>query len=276
VSDRLSFYFKTMKIIFGITLLSAFSACSFGQNIVNSLNPLGDAVSTGPSFTGTAGWFYNDVVAPAVVGISTAIPRNGNGSMLYNFSGTGTAKGDILYFPNSVVGSLANLTAWSYDSYRSTAGSDAGNTFHPSARVVLSATGALTFNQLVFDSTATVSDTWVKNDIVGTNGRMWASRAFTIGATNYGGNTGSNIGSQSNPQPLSFWQNLLPNASITGLNIGAGSGVVGNWRGASDTLTWGFGGNAPVSHNFEAVPEPATMAAVAFGLAGFAKRRKKS
>ncbi|MEI7577101.1 MAG: PEP-CTERM sorting domain-containing protein [Armatimonadota bacterium] len=172
------------------------------------------------------------------------------------------------------MGSLSNLTAWGYESYMD--GSSAVQ-FHASARLVL-AGNLFSFNQLVFDSAFTSANTWEQNTITDSS-LVWLSRAVTIGATIYGGNTGTQA-IQSNPMALGTLKGLLDSGgnstAVYGFNIGAGSGVNGTWTGAADTLSYRFGTGPVQTYNFEAVPEPASMAALGMGALALLRRRKKS
>ncbi len=67
---------------------------------------------------------------------------------------------------------------------------------------------------------------------------------------------------------------------VTGIAVGVGSQWPGRYQGYVDNVVMGFGGAAPViAANFEVVPEPATWALMAAGLAGVgiaARRRRKA
>lgn len=257
--------------------IALFGASAFGQTVWSVASTPGDSI-TANGATGSAGWFYNDVLAGATAGINTSIARNGNASMVYRFDGTTTAKADILNVKLSgsslvPLGALSNLTQWSYESYR-----DASSTatFHPSARLVI-ASVAQSFNQIVFDSSFTSSQ-WELNTITDSS-NVWLSRTITIGATSYGGASGSNLYSQAAPSSFGALKALLNGnsaTSIMGFNIGAGSGISQPWIGASDTLTYQFGTGPVQSFNFEAVPEPASMAALGMGALALLRKRKKS
>ncbi len=217
---------------------------AFGQTVLSVASTPGDSVIAN-GLTGSFGWTYNDVQTGATAGINTAFARNGNGSMMYKFSGATTAKADLLQTsPNgsggfNPFGTLSNLTSWGYESYMD--GSSAVQ-FHPSARLVLAGT-LFTFNQLVFDSSFTSADTWEQNT-VSDSSLVWLSRAVTIGGITYGGSTGTQA-IQSNPLALGTLKGLLDGGgnvtAIYGFNIGAGSGVNGAWTGAADTLSYSFG-----------------------------------
>jgi len=79
---------------------------------------------------------------------------------------------------------------------------------------------------------------------------------------------------------LSEWQagkaTIGANSQILGFSMGVGSGWANGFEGAVDDLSFKFAGQNAQTFNFEAVPEPGTMAALFAGLAGVVARRKRA
>lgn len=229
---------------------------------------------------GSSGWYYNNVRADGVAGISTAYPRNGNGSV--GFSGPANAKADIEFLSGAVnalgnfyattsLGNFADLASMSYDWYRNSV-STAPDHFHPSLRVLVDIDGNvgnggqayLIFERAYNPSVTPVpTDQWV-SESVGSSTILWGSGALQVGG---------------NPlfQDLATWKSQLSNAVILGFSSGIGSGWSGTFEGAVDNIGWNIGGNVS-SYNFEVspVPEPSGYVLALFSLgviAAFARRR---
>ena len=101
---------------------------------------------------GTSGWYYNNVRNSGSVGISTTLPRNGNGSVFFS-SPSGSAKADIEYLANAVpvggnyfaggsLGRFQELVGFGYEWYRFDASTNPA-VQHPALRVLLDLDGNL-------------------------------------------------------------------------------------------------------------------------------------
>jgi hypothetical protein len=233
---------------------------------------------------GASGWYYNNVRNNGHVGISTDLPRFGNGSVY--FQGTqgpagNSSKSDIEYLPNAtanvagnystggVLGTLGDLSSLSYEWYRDSA-SSASDWLHPVLRLLVvdnpitpTAIGYLVFEREVNrDSfgyppgpTNVPEDQWVADDLLGDDYRLWST----------GSSLPNNLNGTNGPAEyydasrLSEWQSTYGSYSVIGISAGIGSGW-GTFVGAVDNITIGFGTAPATTFNFEvpgdvAVPE---------------------
>jgi hypothetical protein len=268
------------------------SAAGVQAMLVYPNNPAGDAfTNAGGSNQGQAiggsGWFYNNVRTGGTVGVSSANPQSGNGSVA--MSGGVNAKADLEYLAGgacltncgatSSMGLLANLTSMSYDWYRDSSSTATGH-LHPAMRVLVDADGDLTtlgdrgglVFERIYNSLTTTADVWTTD---------------TVTSSTYVWNFGLGVGSEFNingtayafDATLAEWQAYFPNAVILGFSVGIGSGW-NAFSGAVDNIGWSIGDQS-VSYNFELdrdvaqVSEPATLltAALALLMLGAARRR---
>jgi hypothetical protein len=271
-------------------LVSALTANPATAGIVysNAGSAPGDAFTnpttlfTAGQAVGSSGWYYNNVRGGGVVGINTAFPRSGDGSVRF-FSPNGNGKADIEFFASastnffgnasatSSLGSFAAFEAMSYDWYR--AGTSTNPAVqHPALRILIDADGNLAptgdrgylIFERAYNSLLVPTDQWV-SDTIGPNTVLWNNNTSTpFGPTVYN-------------RTLAQWQAQLPNAVILGFSAGVGSGWNGQFSGAVDNISWTIAGQTTTT-NFEVaapeVPEPATWGVLALGLAGLAVRHR--
>jgi hypothetical protein len=223
---------------------------------------------------GATGWYYNNVRNDGQVGISTDLPRSGNGSVYFqgtNGPGGNSSKSDIEFLPNAtangagnfssggVLGTLAELNSFGYDWYRA-AGSAASNWLHPSLRLMVASPDLSQFGYLVFErevnrdtlgvppgsTTAMPTDQWVSDDVFGADYRLW-STGNTLPFNQNGTNGPVKY---YDALHLSEWQSQFGTYLVLGISSGIGSGW-GAFEGAVDNITFGFRDDAPVTYNFE-------------------------
>ncbi len=266
-----------------------------GAQVVLPNNPTGDLYTNAGGSNlgqavGTSGFFYNNVRNGGSVGINTQIPRNGTGSAYFKsedssdkadfeFLALGTNVGGN-YFAAGSIGKLGDLEALSYSWYRKGTSTTTAN-FQPALRILVDADGDLNtitdrggiVFEIAYNGAATaVTDTWVNEDIFAYNSGAGANM-WTFGA-------GMSFAENGYGVKLSDWQSGLNkidgNTAVLGFSMGVGSGWANGFEGAVDDLSFKFAGQNAQTFNFEAVPEPGTMAALFAGLAGVAARRKRS
>lgn len=269
-------------LMFGMTGAAQAATTVYSNNVGGDSFTNGSGTNQGQAIAGSD-WYYNNVRASGVAGISTAYPRNGNGSA--GLSGPANAKADVEFLPSAVnvlgnfhsgasLGAFADLSSMSYDWYRNSTSTAAGH-LHPVMRVLLDMDGNLLSNDrvyLIFERAYNVgmgnvpTDQWVSETLGGST-KLWGS--------------GSLMG-DGYDTTLAQWQAdaRLTHAANIGFSAGIGSGWGGTFEGAVDNIGWTIGGNS-ASYNFEVspVPEPSSYVLALFGfgvIAGFARRRSLS
>jgi PEP-CTERM putative exosortase interaction domain len=293
---------KSSKLILGLcAALVAASAFAQATVTVYSQNPVpgdsftnGGPINQGRSF-GNPNWVYNNTRGGGSVGIRNNYPRSGNGSVYFN-STSSSGKADIEYFfdpqnsggnfvpnqlnPNSILGTLDQLTHLSYEWYRD-GSSTAPNFLHPVLRLGIlrvNSDNSINLGYLVFErvyngfSGAAPVNSWQSDNIIGSNYGLWATASLGFGDPNV------NFSQvfKTIPDWVSAANAVGATLFVISVNAGIGSGWNGTFEGAVDNITFGFGGNY-TTYNFEVVPEPASMVALGSGLIGLLglRRRKR-
>lgn len=261
-----------MKHIVALALATTLAGTAFAATVTPS-NP--------------QGWTPANVRTNATVGItSTYKPAGEQGSLEFttNTIVSGQDKADYANYWGVVTGrTLGNITNVGYDVFRDSASTTSG-WFVPAFRLSYQTAGGQT-GYLIYESVYNgyptagpylPSNTWNDLDITGANFWMRAfgpSRTiedYDVTLAEWAGGFASTRGGVSS-------QLLDANTSITGIEIGVGSGWGNSFRGAVDDVRLSFGADQ-ISANFEpnAVPEPAAwaMMVLGFGLVGSAMRRR--
>lgn len=231
-------------------------------------------------------WLRRNVRSGSTAGITTNYARSGNASAYFNTIDGSTSKADFeIFFSNTTGKTLGNLDSFGYDWYRSSSSTNPAIQM-PAMRLYVDADGNLgTTNDtgfLIFEQTyngATLAnDTWHTTDIFNYNGAgqsadLW-QRRFSPGTTieQYDTNLQEWIAGASFSGGLVFSANSV----VFGMSFGVGSGWAGNFSGAVDNVTLGFGGSS-TTYNFEidVVPLPTAAGLGLAGLAGLGLRRRR-
>ena len=238
----------------------------------------GPSNSSDPACPVNGSWCARNVRNSGAGGITSALPRSGNGSIQFNGPAGPSYKADFEHFlaaPDRFT--LSSLQSFGYDWFRSSTSTTSSH-FAPSLRLILS-----DFSYLVYEPALngtpknTVftqpTDAWQTN-VFGDNGYVWWTRegtqlAYSIADWKAGRSTANN-------------RFLDGSAVVIGFSTGIGSGWTVSFDGAVDNVTYKTSAmNQSTTYNFETtsvVPEPSTYALFATGLAGvlFMRRRRKS
>lgn len=271
-----------LKILAAVAAMLAGSHAIAGEIVVLPSNVAASPILNQwyvDNFRGTTNG-YSSTTTAAITGVN---PRSGNGSVQMSLT-DGSGKADYVYGWGFVAGrTLGNLSALSYDWYRSGNSSAAG--FMPALRLSYDADGSaattadrgyLVFEQVYNPNAASVvSDQWVSTDVMTKN--MW-QRQFSPGFTveSYGVSLADWISGSNQPDNA---DRLGANSAILGIEFGIGSGWNGSFNGFVDNVTYGFSG-ASTTFNFEtasaaAVPEPGSFMLMGLGAFGLLAARKR-
>jgi hypothetical protein len=291
------------RLVAGFATFSALASAATAATIYSNAAIPGDSfTNTGATNTGQAvmgGWHYNNVRNSGVVGINTNIPRSGNGSVYLEgrFGPAGaSSKADIERLGNAVanpagnfaataaLGLLGQLTSLRYDWYRRGIASpnEAAAHLHPALRLLIVSPDASQWGYIVFEREVSrddfghpapivaPEDQWVTDDLFAGNFRMWSTGStlpYNLNGTN-------GPARYYDALRLSEWRHWYGSYLVLGVSAGVGSGW-GEFQGAVDNIRFGFN-HADTTHNFEAVPEPATLTALALGALALIRRRRQA
>jgi hypothetical protein len=293
---------RITRFALGVAVAWTLSAGAHGAVTVFANGPGGDAFAnaTGTNLgqaVGASGWHYNNVRNSGVAGINGTYARNGNGSAHLETQigpGGNSSKADIEllaagtsvlgnFYAASSLGRLGDLTSLGYEWYRDSVSTNSALQ-HPVIRVLIDADGDLSTTNdrggLVFEQayngSVVPTDTWVSEDVFAYNGGQGAN------VWNFGLGLGFAFGGYGNS--LSKWANgqvssaVNADSAVIGISLGVGSGW-GPFKGAVDTVTYGFGTAAPTTTNFEIavvpIPEPGAVLLGLLGLSGLTAARRR-
>jgi hypothetical protein len=234
---------------------------------------------------------YRETKNGATVGINTTMARSGNGSAWFSAANVTGGKAEIAISKaftaagdsNGVLGSFDSLSSFGADLY--TQSSSISNQATIVRMELFSATdGGVDGNgnpigrygQLVFDTSWAPSHfgsftfgQWNTVNMFGNAGSTWLRATSGIN-TAYG----SGMGVDGGERTLTDWMGQLGGKGYNVISVNAGVGTFdGSFEGGVDNLSVGFGGNNK-TYNFEAVPEPTTVAAVGLGALAMIRRRR--
>ncbi len=223
---------------------------------------------------------YRETKNGATVGINTTQARSGNGSAWFSAVGNTASKAEIALSTaftaagdsNGVLGSFDTLSSFGADLF--TQSSSVGNQSTIVRLELFSSTdGGGRYGQLVFDTawapTHFGTYTYGQWNTVNLMGSTWLRGTGGIN-TAYG----AGVGADNGERKFSDWMTDLTGKGYNVISVNAGIGSFnGSFEGGADNIALGFDGNNK-TYNFEAVPEPTTIAAVGLGALALIRRRR--
>lgn len=228
---------------------------------------------------GSQGWFPTDVTAGGSASIVASSLGDGDGFLQLTTSGASEkAKVGFFNFPGSLgtLGDLVNGGSLSFDLYRSGA-STANNDLQVAVRFYVTnasgQSGSIVWENS-YNGSALVVDTFDTRN--GSAGNWW----IRSGGHNFdqvanlhtlSGFAGGATATDGSDTAITLGSDTI----INSLEVGAGSGWSNTFIGGIDNVNLSFGnGGATYNSNFQAVPEPASMAALGLGVAAIIRRRR--
>jgi hypothetical protein len=234
--------------------------------------------------TNTDGWQQNNIRGTGTVAITGTYKPAGEGGSLQFTTSNSVDKADYVKNWGVVAGrTLGNISNVGYDWFRASSSTTAQHlapALRLAYRTAANETGYLIYENVYnggSTSAPVTTDAWVVADT--TDANFWM-RAFGPGRT-----------IEQYDVTLSEWAAgyrsgdshvLDGNTSITGIEVGVGSGWANSFDGAVDHVRLAFGSDT-ISADFEpdaiaAVPEPASwgMMILGFGVVGAGMRRRKT